>query len=98
MAETAANFDTIKDFVHAVDHIEISRAAFAAFGADPAGALPGAAFTTGTAAATADQHLIYNSATGALFYDPDGLGGAAQVQIALLSGKPTLTSADIVLI
>jgi Ca2+-binding RTX toxin-like protein len=91
---TAADRDKVKDFVHGEDIFDISGAAFGAFANTPAGALPASAFVNGTAATTADQHLIYNQATGFLYYDPDGVGGAAQVQIAVLSTLPTLTSAD----
>jgi VCBS repeat-containing protein len=91
---TALNKDTIKDFVHGTDHFEFSKAAFAAFGPDPLGALSPLEFTMGPVATTADQHLIYNAATGALFYDADGAGGAAQLQIALLANKPVLLDAS----
>lgn len=96
--EAAANRDVIKDFVHGTDKIEISRTAFAAFAGDPAGALPALELALGTKATTANQHLIYNVATGALFYDGDGAGGAAQVQIAVLSTKPVLDAGDFALI
>lgn len=97
VSETAANKDTIKDFVHGADRLELTRAAFTAFAGDPAGALNPVEFTLGTAASAAAHHLIYNPTTGALFYDPDGAGGAAQVQIALLSTKPALDASDILL-
>lgn len=96
--ETKANKDTIVDFTVGQDHIGISRSAFAAFAGDAAGALNPAEFALGTAATTSSQHLIYNSGTGALYYDADGVGGAAQVQIALLSNKAILSSGDIILI
>lgn len=96
--ETSANKDTIADFTSAQDFIAFSRSAFTAFAGAPAGALNAAEFATGTAATTASHHVIYNSATGALFYDADGVGGAAQVQIAALTNKPALLASDIVLI
>ena len=96
--DTASNKDTITDFIHGTDKLEISRSAFAAFGADPAGALSATEFYAGKMAVTADQHLIYNSGTGALYYDADGSGGAAQVQIALLSTRPVLDAGDFLLI
>ncbi len=96
--ETAANRDTISDFVHNVDRIEIVRSAFAAFAGDNAGVLSPAEFLVGSKAQTADQHLIYNQANGALFYDVDGKGGDAQVLIAVLSSKPSLDAGDFVLV
>jgi len=42
--------------------------------------------------------LIYNASTGALYYDADGVGGAAQIQVALFSTKPMLDAGDFMLI
>jgi Ca2+-binding RTX toxin-like protein len=95
--ETAANKDTIKDFEHGVDHVEIARAAFAGLGADSAGPLDSSRLAIGTSATTLDERLVYNAANGALYYDPDGVGGAAQVQIAVFSTKPALESGDFLL-
>ncbi|WP_419813929.1 Ig-like domain-containing protein [Glacieibacterium sp.] len=94
----SADRDAIKDFVHGVDKLVISESAFAAFAGTPTGSLPSIAFTAGTQATTSDHHLIYNAATGGLFYDPDGVGGAAQVQIAVLNSGAALTYQDIMLI
>ena len=52
----------------------------------------GAGFTT---AADADDHLIFNTSTGKLYYDADGVGGQAAVQIATLTGVSSLTAHDI---
>lgn len=90
--------DVVHEFSHGVDHFGVSRSAFSAFAASSRGTLKAAAFTVGLAAKTADHHLIYDKASGALYYDADGVGGAAQVQIAVLLGKPTIDAADFVLI
>lgn len=95
---TSANKDTIKDFELSIDHIELDRAAFGAFSSNAAGALTAADLFYGTAATAANQHLIYSSTTGALYYDADGLGGAAQVQIASLTNHALILRSDIVLI
>jgi serralysin len=90
----AGNVDTIVDFA-AGDKITLDDAAFA--GLTP-GALPAGAFVVGTAALDADDRIIYNSATGQLYFDADGVGGAAAVQFATLSGLPVLTAGDFTVI
>lgn len=94
-AAPAGGADIISDFVHGIDRLVLTGAL--ALGTAPGSPVAAQAFMVGPRAQTADQHLIYDSATGALFYDADGAGGAAQVQIATLTGRPWLTAADIVL-
>ncbi|KZL48755.1 hypothetical protein A2T98_16390 [Nodularia spumigena CENA596] len=53
-------------------------------------------FVLGTSASNASNRLIYNSANGALFFDPDGNGSQSQVQIAKLTSGTNLTANDIV--
>jgi serralysin len=43
----------------------------------------------GSVATNTSQRLIYNSATGGLFFDLDGSGAGASVQFATLSTRPT---------
>jgi Ca2+-binding RTX toxin-like protein len=52
---------------------------------------------TNTNISSAGQHLLYNSSTGALFYDPDGAGGQLATQVALIgvATHPTLVATDI---
>jgi Ca2+-binding RTX toxin-like protein len=87
--------DIIKDFDRGVDHLVFDHNVFTALGV---GSFDPAAFVVGTRATTADQHLIYNSVTGALYYDADGVGGAAQVQIATFANKALIDVGDFLLI
>jgi hypothetical protein len=41
-----------------------------------------------------NDHLIFNTTTGALFYDPDGSGRETMLQIATLTGVSDLTYTD----
>jgi len=95
---TSAYKDSIQDFASGTDHIELSSTAFVALAGYGLGALDPGELTYGGKATTAGQHLIYNTSTGALFYDIDGVSGQAQIQIALLKGHPTLLASDIVII
>lgn len=94
--------DTITDFSHAQgDKIQLSKAVFKGFtytGALHAGDFYAAAGATKAHDAT--DRLIYNTTTGILYYDADGLGGAAAVQVAQLgaSTHPTLAYGDLMII
>jgi Ca2+-binding RTX toxin-like protein len=85
------NVDTITDFTSGSDRILLDNAVFSALSE---GGLPPTAFVIGTAALDADDRIIYDSATGNLFYDADGNGAGAAVQFATLSGHPILTAND----
>ncbi len=90
----AANRATITDFTHGTDSIQLASRVFTSARAT-AGVLNANEFRIGSAALTINDHIIYNSASGALSYDPDGSGAAAAVQFASLStGLTTLTNTD----
>jgi len=91
----ATNYDFIGDFQGGVDKIALDNSVFTALSD---GALPASAFVSGTAAADADDRIVYNPANGALFYDADGSGAGAQVLIAFVSSTQPLTAADILVV
>ena len=78
------NVDAIRGYSATNDTILLDDAVFTVLG--PPGILAAGAFTTGTEATDADHRIIYHGTRGALFYDADGLGGAAAVQFATLTG------------
>jgi Ca2+-binding RTX toxin-like protein len=86
------NRDTIVDFVVVDDTIRLENAVFTAF--TTTGVMNAAFFHVGTAAADANDYIIYNSANGALFYDSNGSGAGGSVQFATLSAGLALTAAD----
>ena len=89
----SANVDRIVDFDVVHDNIALAQAIFSAAG--PVGTLAAGAFRIGSAATAAQDRIIYNSATGALYYDSDGNGAAAQVQFATLAtGLSSMTAAQ----
>ena len=85
------NVDVIADFAHGVDKIQLDDAVFAGLGL---GALGANAFVTGTAAGDTDDRIVYNQATGQLFFDADGSGGTGAVLFATLEGAPVLSASD----
>ena len=97
------NKDTITDFVSGTDKLEFSKAIFTGLSSAALGGLTSDAFWSGssvTAAHDATDRFVYNTATGALYYDADGIGGTAAIQVALLgtSTHPTLVYSDIMLL
>ncbi len=96
IAPTAASQDNITDFNAAADTIQIASAAFAGIGGP--GVLLADAFHLGGSAADANDRIIYDQASGTLWFDADGFGGAAQIQFATLTNNAALTAADFVVI
>ncbi|MBY0573132.1 MAG: hypothetical protein K2P84_05590, partial [Undibacterium sp.] len=78
-----SNIDTIQNFVTVDDTIYLTKTIFTSL---DLGALSNSALTLGTSATHATDRIIFNSATGALLYDADGVGGVAAVQFATLVG------------
>lgn len=84
--------DHLTDFVHGIDRVQVQRSALAAVG--KTGALSPDAFYTGTAAHDSSDRIIYNTSTGALYYDPDGKSSRPAVVIAVFDSHPVLTASD----
>ena len=92
----ATNVDTIQDFIHGADAIQLENAIFTKL--TKTGTLPTANFAASATAAPVDanDYILYNTTTGALYYDADGSGVGAAVQFAMLIGHPAVTAADFV--
>jgi Ca2+-binding RTX toxin-like protein len=89
---SANTFDTITDFESGWDFLGIDKSVFGAFSENTSGVLDASSFEIGGSATGVDAHIIYNETTGELFYDFDGVGGVSQVQIAVFSGLPSISS------
>jgi uncharacterized delta-60 repeat protein len=95
---TATNVDTLVDFTAGTDDIYLSGKIFSAYKKDLADAVKAGGtelavssddlVINGTATA-ANHHFIYDSTSGALYYDPDGNGAKAQVQFAIIGDGTT---------
>ena len=91
----AANRDVVLDFSVADDTFLIDNAVFVGLAVGP---LAAAAFRIGAVAADATDRIIYNSGTGNLFFDVDGVGGAGQQLFANAGPGLALTASDFVVI
>ncbi|MER8955798.1 calcium-binding protein, partial [Mesorhizobium sp. M0833] len=91
----AGNIDRITDFNKLQDKIQLDDAVFAGL---KLGGLSSDAFFAGAAAHDSSDHIIYNNSTGALSFDSDGIGGAAQIQFATLSPGLSLAAGSFLVI
>ncbi len=92
----SGNVDRIIDFnVNEADEGDILKLKGAVFGGLSAGMLDADHFVAGTAAADADDRLVFDRASGRLWFDADGVGGAAQVLVATFEQDALVTAADI---
>ena len=92
--------DTVADFVAGTDKLQFSEASFTGLGTGTT--LLAGQFWAAAGAVRghdADDRIIYNTTTGALYYDADGSGAGAAIQVALLgvSAHPVLAFTDFVL-
>ena len=87
-----ANFDRVLDFAPVFDTMQLENSVF--IGLTAGAFLPATDFHIGAAAADASDRIIYNSATGNLFFDVDGTGGIGQVLFADLASGLALTASD----
>ncbi|WP_445632479.1 Calcium-binding protein [Nostoc sp. DSM 114161] len=92
-----AGSDRIYDFNTTNEVIQVSAAGFG--GGLSAGILSASQFKIGASATTSTQRFIYNSSTGALFFDQDGSASTfTQVQFALVTIGLSLTNTNFVLV
>ncbi|MCG7392222.1 matrixin family metalloprotease [Microvirga sp. ACRRW] len=82
--------DRITDFNVKDDTIYLDDAAFGL----KKGILSKAAFRLGANAKDTSDRIVYDKATGALYFDPDGIGSAEKIKFATLPKKLALTVAD----
>ena len=97
-SSSTTGYDTITDFTVGTDKIQLDDDIFTALPVVANGTFGAPHLQIGAAAADADDRIIYNSSTGALYYDQDGNGAQAQMQFAALSTGLALTAADFAII
>lgn len=90
-AASADNADTISDFTTGEDIIKIKGSLFGGLGI---GVLDARAFTQGQEARDAHDRLVYDDASGRLWIDTDGAGGADQVLLMVIDNTAALTHED----
>ncbi|WP_458098004.1 glycerophosphodiester phosphodiesterase family protein [Roseomonas sp. WA12] len=87
------NLTRVMDFVGGEDRIELDGDVFAALSGS--GPIAAGEFAAGRVATTADQHVLYDQASGTLLYDADGAGGAAAIRIGTLVTGTALAAQDV---
>ncbi|HEY8383379.1 MAG TPA: calcium-binding protein [Microvirga sp.] len=92
-----ANVDTVRGFSVKDDTIWVENKVFKGIGSGTASKpkkLVADAFTVGSAAQDAEDRFIYNKKNGKLYYDQDGVGGRAAVEIATFGKNLKMTHND----
>ena len=92
----ASNIDIISDFNAIQDRIQLDDAIFTGL-TSPFTAAQFALNSTGLAQDATDR-IIYRSTTGGLYYDSDGIGGAAAVQFATVAANLAVTFTDFIVV
>ena len=93
----ASNVDTILDFTHNADRIALDAGVFKAIGSS----LSASEFRAGAGVVTAfdrNDRIIYDTQTGALYYDRDGSKSGVAIQFATLTGAPAIDAGDFLIV
>ncbi|MDO8972433.1 calcium-binding protein [Reyranella sp.] len=90
-----ASIDRITDFAPDSDIIEINQENY--FPGLTVGQLGASQFAIGTATGSAAQ-IVYNTSTGALFFDSNGADAGGALQFAILTGAPALAASDFLIV
>lgn len=92
------NVDKVADFSVADDSIWLENKIFTKLGKKGSEAAPAqlkkSFFTVGDKAKDKDDYIVYSKKTGKLYFDVDGSGSKAAVEIATLSKKLAMTNKD----
>ena len=91
----ATNVDTIRDFGRGDDRVQLDDVVFVGL---TLGALSANAFALATTLAEADDRVIYDQATGNLFFDADGGARDNATLFANLVNKASITANDVFVI
>jgi Ca2+-binding RTX toxin-like protein len=94
--DAAFNVDVVSDFSVADDTVWLDQDIFSS--SLGLGNISAGEFVIGAAAQDANDRIIYDSGTGAVSYDSDGVGGTAAVQFATLSTGLALSNLDFVVV
>jgi Ca2+-binding RTX toxin-like protein len=96
------NIDTVTDFTHGTDQLQLDDAIFKKFigSSGQVGAGNFVSGGNGVKAVDTNDYLIFNTTTGALFYDADGSGKGAAIQFATITlvGVQELSASDFLVI
>lgn len=89
--------DTVSDYTVGIDLIQLDHSIFSQL---QTGELDMNLFQAGifSSGQDADDRIIFNLSSGALFYDADGSNEGEALQIAILQGVSTLSSADFLVV
>ncbi|MBV9528857.1 calcium-binding protein, partial [Sphingomonas sp.] len=90
-APASTNVGTITDFSATEDTIALSQSAF---GGLALGDLSASAFQAGTSATSSATRIIYDKASGDIYFDPDGTGSAGKVLFAKVTAGTILSASN----
>jgi len=92
----STNVDRISDYAVADDTLQLDDAYFAGIGA--LGTLAAGALALGTHALDTTDRIVYDSATGRIYFDADGSGAGAQILFASVTVGTALTASDFAIV